>query len=292
MRKAVAVICGLAVALGHATPAMAQQQVFLAQAAASAHALELRGLVPLGPMPRVSVTTVPGAQDQTVVDVPAQPVVRSATLRATAQTTAGPTLAAALPSASLNPLQGGPLPQGETVWNARAYAVTEDLVAVESVPGGPALVEARVIQAEMLVACVGTQPVVAAGSRIVDLQVADQDLGGTVEGVLNPVLQLAETLPVIRVIRNEVGRTPDGGFFVNALHVIVAEGTPLEQHIIVSHASISGSVCAALVVEQPSVAQLPRTGAPAALAPVAVGLLAATAAVRRLGVRARRRDLA
>lgn len=295
MRKVLAVMGGLALALGHASPALAQQQQFvLTQATATAHGLELRGLVPLGPLPRVSVSTVPGNQDQTVVDVPVQPVVRSATLRAVAQTTAAPSLSATLPAGSINAVEGGPVPQGGAVWNARAYAVAEDLVAVESVPGGPALVEARLIQAEALVACNGPTPVLAGGSRIVDLKVAGQDLGPTVEGLLNPVLDLAQSLPVIRIIRNEVGRTADGGFFVNALHVIVAEGTPLEQHIVVSHASVSGAVCAAVLAEAPPAdigQQLPRTGGPAGLAPLALGLLATTGGLRLLNLRARRREL-
>lgn len=295
MRKAVAVVCGMALSLGYASPASAQQQpqFVLTQVAASAQALELRGLVPLGPLARVNVTSVPGNQQQTVVDVPAQPVVRSATLRAEAQTTAGPTISATLPSANIAAFEGGAVPQGAGVWNGRAYAVTENLVAVESAPGGPALVEARLIQAEALVSCAGARPVVAGGSRIVDLRVGGQDLGQTVEGLITPVLDVAQALPVIRIIRNEVGRTPDGGFFVNALRVVVAEGTPLEQQIIVSQAAVSGAACAAVIAEAaPITDQLPRTGGPAALAPLAAGLLAASGGLRLLTLRARRRHLA
>lgn len=294
MRRAVAVICGVALGLAYASPASAQSSQFvLTQATAAAHALELRGLVPLGPLARVNVTSVPGNQQETVVDVPVQPVVRSATLRAEAQTTAAPSISATLPGASITAFEGGTVPQGQGVFNGRAYAVTENLVAVESAPGGPALVEARLIQAEALVSCAGARPLVAGGSRIVDLKVGGTDLGPTVEGILNPVLDLAQTLPVIRILRNEVGRTPDGGFFVNALRIVVAEGTPLEQQIIVSQASVSGSACAAVIAEAPPVTdQLPRTGGPAVLVPLAAGLAVASGGLRLLQLRARRRDLA
>jgi hypothetical protein len=105
-----------------------------------------------------------------LLDIPAPPALTSATVSVVAQAETESTLAASL-QATLDTTRPG-LP---TKWNARGYAITEDLVAINDI------VSADVIESESVAACDGGKTVFGAAARIVNLRVAGTDIP-----VLNP----------------------------------------------------------------------------------------------------------
>ncbi|MDP9405516.1 MAG: hypothetical protein M3O86_02790 [Actinomycetota bacterium] len=193
------------------------------------------------PTPQVEVTAPPDdSRSETVVDVPADPVVTSRTLTASADATEESEIEPILGEDMLTVVQGEELPER---FNARGFAVTEDLDALDG------NVTADVVRAEALAACIDGEVVLAAGTDIENLTLGDTAIDitgpdglGVVTGEPNQELIDSAELG-LRIVVNEI-MTEGNMVSVNALHIETLEGGVLgevfgEQDIIVSHAEAS-----------------------------------------------------
>lgn len=270
------------------------------EARAEAWGAQVTGAADLGPLPEgVTATLPPGEQaSDSVVDVPAEPLVLSATLRGEAEARRDAVADARL-QAVADDAAAAPLP---TAWNAGAHAVVEDLAALFAEEDDPQLT-AEVVEAEAVAACVAGNPVFGTATRVQRLRLAGEEAP-----VLGEVLDTATELvvqgePNEDVLANVAGGealaelglaitawetnwdgatgTTDGAdtVWANALRISVAEGSPLgdavgAQEVTVSHSEASVD-CDAPVepAEQPREALPVTGGGPALLA--ALGLLAA-----------------
>lgn len=220
-----------------------------AAASASAYGVEV---TPIGlePTPLVEAAIPPGPraeESETVLDVPADPVVSSATITATAVAATASEIEATLQEVIEGVSAGTP-----AAWNARGDALTEGLTALQDT------LTADVLEAEALAACIGGQAVFATGSRIEQLTLAGSDVD-VIEQIIGPgglalvtnapndvVFESAELgLRITAWETNWDGATGivGGGdtVFVNSLHVeVLAEGVLGQllgaQDVVVSHA--------------------------------------------------------
>lgn len=294
MRKAL--IAGLVLSLGlvFAAPASADPT---RSASASAFALEATGLVPITRTPVVTASAPPDSGlRRAILEVPAQPLVTSATGAAQAEGRVLQTLPSTLPG-----VQGGN--------NSRGHAIVENLNLLVSPAGAPvpAVLQIALIEAEAVARCVGRTAVFDTGSRrsVILLNGAPVQLVDDVLNIpfdlLNPTGALAA---VISFSENETGTLPGGGVFVDALVIRILSGVIGQQQtqtVRVSHAEARmPTPCdpvagpgnpgpAAAGLDLGPGAPLPRTGSNEMLAvPVALGMLATAVALRQLNRRARR----
>ena len=204
----------------------------VSNAEAAAYGVQLQGPVPISPTPSVSATA-PGSEEDALIEIPASPALTSATASVVAQAERESTLDATL-QATMD-AQRQRLPKK---WNARGYAITEDLAAAAD------MVTADVVESESVAACAGGDTVFGSAARIVNLSV-----GGTAIPVLNPTPnQVLFDQAGIRIVAWETnwdpgtGRTTDGAtVFANALHITGPGGIDL----IVSHSEASAACAAA-----------------------------------------------
>lgn len=159
--------CGLVALL--AMPAGAQEAD---SAFARAFGIEVLGIIE--PTPDVESNLGDEDQSETIIDVPAEPLVDSATVTATAQTRAEPELEAKLQGKM--EAVAGDLPD---LWNARGHAITEDLVALDG------NLTAEAIEGEAVASCVDGELTLATGSRFLNV---------TLGGETIPTEQLDEVL--------------------------------------------------------------------------------------------------
>lgn len=179
-RTMIAVVGVLLLLIG-SVPAGAQET---AGARASAFGAQVFGLV--DPTPEVTAEIPPGdadEQSEALVEIPADPLLLSATASVT-----GIVSAIADIEAALQDKAEGVNPDLPADWNASGFAVTEDLEALD------ALLTADVLAAEALVSCVDGTPTFASASEIENLTLADEeipleDLGDALTGGLDPLVE-------------------------------------------------------------------------------------------------------
>jgi hypothetical protein len=238
--RALAAVAIGAVALTAAAPAGAA-----ANPAASAFGAEvtLNGTDLVPATPTASVAAPVGDDTNTLVDVPADPVVVSGTLTASAAAHASADLDSALTVVDQD--LAGP-------YDARAVGEVEDLGIVYDVAGTDvALVSAALVRAEAVVVC-GPTPAYSASSEIVDLAIAGTDVpvNAPVQDLIDAITgALGDTglNAVVDVDRNVVTDIAGGGIAVDALVVTIlaaAGDTPLAT-VRVAHAEVTGAACVA-----------------------------------------------
>ncbi|MEJ7845700.1 MAG: LPXTG cell wall anchor domain-containing protein, partial [Acidimicrobiales bacterium] len=143
-------------------------------------------------------------------------------------------------------------------YNARGVGFTENLGLVlnagtEEVPVEVGLLTATAVRGEAVGVCVNGTPRYSAQSEIIDLRVADTDVGlndpltdliGTISDALAPIAS------VVTIEQNVVNVTADGAT-VDALRVTALGLTdePLLD-LVVGHAEVGGLVCAAANVPE------------------------------------------
>lgn len=124
--------------------------------------------------------------------------------------------------------------------NSRGLARAENLNLVGNIPlidilagqvAQQGLLSAGSVQAEAVAKCVNNQPVFDTGFNIVDLRVAGAEI--PLNDLVASLLRALNLPGVITVVQGETGVLPDGGVFINALHVTVPL---LQADIIVGHA--------------------------------------------------------
>jgi LPXTG-motif cell wall-anchored protein len=193
------------------------------------------------PTPAVSVATPPGDATDTVVDLPAAPVIVNGTLTATAN--AHPTANIASGLTVVPQAIAGP-------YNGRGLAQIESADVVYDVAGaGVALLSAATIRSEAAVIC-GATPRYTANSEVIDLAVGGTDipLNAPVQDLIDAIsgaLTDSGLSAVADVQRNVVTQLPGGGIGVDALVVTVlaaAGDTPLAQ-VRLAHAEVSAAAC-------------------------------------------------
>lgn len=241
---ALSVILLMLVAVG---PAAAQT----AEAArGSAFGVHLTGPVEIGPEPAVEAAVPPGEEDEdTLIEVPLDPLVFSGTATVEAQAATQPQYQAVLQDV-IEAFATAELPQ---LWNARGYAITENLVALDG------NLTADVLEAEALASCVDGNLTLASGSRILNATLAGQT--DPITGALIDAIPITSPEPNFSVAPEVLGPlgveivtwdtnwdgatgTLDGSdtVYVNALRVSIAEDSPLApvlggpQDLVVSHA--------------------------------------------------------
>lgn len=229
---ALALTASLAVALA---PSSALGDT-VSSASSAAYGVRLAGPVPIGATPEVSASLTSTHAEDSVIEVPADPLATSFTASVTADAAKESTLDALLQATMTTARAGAP-----TKWNAIGHAITEDLVAVN------ATIKAGVLESEASAACVDGDTVFASAARLVDLSV-----GGTAVPLPAPnPNQVVFNQGGITITMWETNWDPstgaltDGGetVFSNALHVIAPGGIDL----VVSHSEAT-SECGAKVL--------------------------------------------
>ena len=191
--------------------------------------------------------------------------------------------------------------------NSRGLARAENLTLVGNIPlidvlagqvAQQGLLNAGSVQAEAVAKCVNNQPVFDTGFNIVDLNVAGAEI--PLNDLVATLLSLLNVPGVISVVQGETGVLPDGGVFINALHVTVPL---LGADIVVGHAEARmpancgiappapptgpGPVAPVASVAAPH-GSLAATGGDFSMTPfVAAAMLGGALGVRRLVVRSR-----
>lgn len=226
---AVALVIGaVAVAVGSTTAYGGT----VSTAAASAYGVQLNGPMPIEATPLVSASLATNHADDSILEVPADPLATSFTAAVNADTAKQSTLTATL-QAVMDPASSG-LP---TKWNARGHAITEDLGAVTDT------ILADVIESESVAACEGNKTVYGSAARIVNLTVA----GTSVVLPAPTPNQVVFDQAGIRIVfwetnwNSATGGTTDGeSVFTNGIHATAPGGVDL----IVSHSEATAA-CAA-----------------------------------------------
>ncbi|HVF53576.1 MAG TPA: hypothetical protein VNC78_08200 [Actinomycetota bacterium] len=210
-------------------------------ATGAAFGVRLAGPVPIEDTPAVSASVPKGESDATddILVVPADPLATSFTAHVEANASVKSSIPATLQGTMDGAASGLP-----KKWNARGYAITEDLGAVTQ------QIQADVIESEATAACVGEDVVYSTAARIVNLSVA---------GAAVPVLNATPNQEVfnqlgIRIVFWETNWDPDTGklaeggdlVFANAVHITAPGGIDL----IVSH-SEARATCGAMQAPKP-----------------------------------------
>ena len=211
--------------------------------AASAYGanIQVNGEDVLPPTPAVEVATPPGDATETVIDVPAAPVVVNGTLTATANVHAARDIASGL--TVVEQAVAGP-------YNGRGLAQIENAELLYEVAGeGVPLLSAAVIRSEAAVVC-GATPSYTANSEIIDLAIAGNDvpLNAPVQDLIDAIsaaLTDSGLNAVADVQRNVVSQIAGGGIAVDALVVTVLSAVgdvPLAQ-VRLAHAEVTAAAC-------------------------------------------------
>ena len=191
--------------------------------------------------------------------------------------------------------------------NSRGLARAENLNLLGNIPlidilagqvAQQGLLSAGSVQAEAVAKCVNNQPVFDTGFNIVDLRVAGSQI--PLNDLVSSLLTLLNLPGIITVVQGETGVLPDGGVFINALHVTVPL---LQADIIVGHAEARmpancgiappapptgpGPIAPVADVAAP-LGNLAATGGDFSMTPlVAMAMLGGALGVRRLVVRSK-----
>lgn len=195
------------------------------------------------PTPEQSIDLPPGGEsDETVVDVPADPVAVSGTLNADVAVHAASDLDSRIINAESSQSVEGP-------YNARAEGLVEGLDVLIDVAGqGVSVLSADAVRAEAVGVCRDGEVEYSASSEIVGLSVAGELLpvNGPLQDLVDAIGDLLEQTgleAVVDVQRNVVNVDADGAS-VDALVVTVlaAVGDPLAE-VRVAHAEVGGLEC-------------------------------------------------
>lgn len=297
MRKIVVAMVALALPFVGAGPASADPA---RTSAAGAFGIAGTGLLAIPPTPTATATqppdtniplTVPAPNFNAVLPLDVGGLAVDATVAAAAQATRESTIQAALDGVNDNV-------------NARGFARIEGLqllgeatlIEALGLPlDAPGLLTAGLIEAEAVATCVNNAPVFDVGFNIVDLELAEIDLGAIVDPLLGSLLGALNLPGILEVIQGEQGFLPDGsGVFINALRIRVLGNV---QDIVIGHAE--ARMPANCAVEPPAepptgpgdvapTGTLAATGSSPLLLPVALGLLATAGGLRYLNRRSRR----
>ncbi|MEX2587196.1 MAG: hypothetical protein WD602_04285 [Actinomycetota bacterium] len=212
----------------------------------------------ISPTPEASAGPAPGTGSNELVTVPLDTAVFTGVAGAKAQTTQESTIGAELGSNYLNVISGGPeLP---SQYNVQAYARTSGVAVladevldadtvtsiIDEIGLGegevfPALVSADLVHSEALVACVDGGATVVAGGQVAGLGVLGTSLTDTVDGTLNQVIDLGDTVLAglgATLVVNEVIETANG-VDVNALRLTI----PSVAEVILAHSEVSDTTC-------------------------------------------------
>lgn len=196
----------------------------VSNATAAAYGVQLAGPVPISPRPEVSASLTSGVAQDSLIEVPADPLATSFTAAVTADASKESTLNATLQAVVETADSDAP-----TKWNSLAHAITEDLEAAADT------VKADIIESESLAACVDGEIVFGSAARIVNLQVATTSVTLPAPAP-NQVVFNQGGITITFWETNwdaATGGTTDGSdsVYTNALHVIAPGGIDL----IVSH---------------------------------------------------------
>lgn len=226
-----------------AAPASAEP-VSAGEASAFGATVTLGGQEVIPPTPEATVTMPPGGEaSETVVDIPADPLLISGTLNADAVISDDADVDSQL--AVVTQEVAGP-------YNAAAVGLIEGAeVLVDAVADDVSLVTADLIRAEAVAVCVGGMPQYAATSEIINLNIGGEDvpLNGPLEQVidgLNDLLEQTTLDQVVDIERNVVTPTADG-VAVDALVItlLAAAGDDPVAQVRLGHAEASGFSCGA-----------------------------------------------
>lgn len=238
---AAAALAAVALLVATAAPAAAEP-IGAGEASAFGGTISLGGQEVVPPTP-LAEASLPGDADETVVDIPAEPLAVSGTLNATAAVH----VEADIPSALEVVAQ-----EVEGPYNAAAVGSIEQAdVLIDAVAADVSLVSADVIRAEAVAVCVDGTPQYAANSEIINLDIGGQDvpLNEPITGLLDQlqgVLEESGLNAVVDIQRNVITEVEDG-IAVDALVVTVlaAAGDAPLGVVTLGHAEVSGIVCGA-----------------------------------------------
>lgn len=278
MRKVLTTVFATAVALSAAAPASAEP-ASSSRAAAFGISARVLGSQLVPPTPSVAVSQPPdtgltlNGNVNATVPVDLQGVAVTGVVVAVGEAHRADDIVPALTTS----LGAGSDPVTLTGVNSRGLARAENLSVLGNIPLVPllgggvvsqGLVNAGSVQAEAVAKCVNNQPVFDTGFNIIDLNIAGTSL--PLNPLVSQLLGLANLPGLITVVQGETGVLPDGGVFINALHVTVPL---LGLDLIVGHAEAGMPANCGIAAPAPPA---PPTG-PGDIAPVAdLGNLAAT----------------
>lgn len=208
--------------------------------------------------PVAEVTTVPGDDEDTVIDIPADPLAVSGTLTARANVHEESDIESDL--TVVEHTVEGP-------YNARGLGEIENAqvlldAAGEDVP----LLSAALIRAEAVAVCTADTVQYSANSEIIDLRIGGEEVplnepvSDIIDGI-SGVLAESGLDAVVNVERNVVTENPEGGIEVDALVVTVlsaAGDVPLGQ-VTLAHGEVGPVTCAQEIAPAE---ELPMTGLP------------------------------
>lgn len=247
----------------------------------------------ISPTPEASAGPAPGTGSDELVTVPLETAAFVGVAGAKAQTTLESTINPELGSNYLNVVEGGPgLP---SQYNVQAYARTtgaavlaEETLDADTVTSiideldltgeevFPALVSADLVHSEALVSCTDGNATIVAGGQVAGLGLLGTSLTDTVDGTLNQVVDLGDTVLGAlggTLVVNEVIETANG-VEVNALRLTI----PGVTEVILAHTEVSDAVCAQ--EPEPELVRTGGNGAGLGLTVLGAGGLLMLAAVR------------
>jgi hypothetical protein len=214
--------------------------------------IDLLGAGLIAPTPLATAGPGPGDDSGNLLAVPLGTLVSDGTVSARAQTARESVLTAGIPATNLRVFSpnGSPRPAN---FNARAYGRVDGLVILaDDTVGLPPAVEpvfdlgdvlsADVVHAEALVSCVDGVTTIVGGSQLAGVSLLGTDLTQLVDGTLNQVVSVGNTLLSLlggSVIANEVVASGPDSLSLNALHVRI----PNLLDVTLAHAEVTGATC-------------------------------------------------
>ena len=250
IRRFVAVVALLGGVVVAAAPPVSADPVSAGHAEAFAIRASFLGAEVIPPTTEAAVDLPAADVDETLIPIPAAPLLVSGTLNASAAVHASSDVASSL-SPQTTQAVAGP-------YNARGVGLVEGLdVLIDAVEADVPLVRADEVRAEAVAVCTAGAVQYSATSEIIDLVVggtvvlpntAVQDLLDAVQGVL---VSVGLAPDVINVERNVVTELEGGGISVDALHItaLAALGDPLAD-VTIGHAEVSGVTCGAAALPE------------------------------------------
>lgn len=203
----------------------------VATARSASYGINLAGPVPIEALPlaQAGVPKESPHEEDSLVEVPADPLATSFTAHVVADASKKSAIAALL-----QPVMDTLRSDLPTKWNARAYAALENLSAVTG------QLKADVIESEAVAGCNDGKVVYSGGAYVANLTVA----GSSVHNSASPNQTVFDQLG-IRIVFFETNWDPSTGgltddsdtIYVNALHVTAPGGVD----IVVSHSEATGT---------------------------------------------------
>ncbi|MGQ0679709.1 MAG: hypothetical protein ACT4OM_08675 [Actinomycetota bacterium] len=214
--------------------------------------IDLLGAGLLPPTPNVTAGPGPNTGSNNLLTVPLGTLVSAGAASAKARTTLNSEITPEIPTGNLRVFSPGGAPLPGT-FNGQAYArVAGAVIAASDTVGLPpdvaalfglgTVLSADAVQSEALVSCVNGSAVIVAGSQLAGVTLLGIDLTNLVDGTLNQVIPLADTVVGLlggRAIANEVVNSGSDNVSINALHVTL----PNILDVTLAHAEVTGASC-------------------------------------------------